>query len=228
MTSRAMTGGEGLARTRGQRRAGTVVRDLALIGVLAGLGIAAVVGYATVRIWQTGHTDDARPAGAIVVLGAAQYDGRPSPVFEARLDHAVRLWEEGYAPILVMTGGKQPGDRVTEAETGRDYALARGVPDAAIVIEPESRSTLESVEAVSRMLGERGVEDAVFVSDRPHMLRVLRMASDAGLEAHGSPTRTSPIERGVAPQVRATVHELGALALYFVAGQAPAGDLTGE
>jgi uncharacterized SAM-binding protein YcdF (DUF218 family) len=228
MTSRAIPGSEGLARSRSQRRAGLVARDLAMLGFLAALGVAAVVGDATLRIWQTGHTDDARPAGAIVVLGAAQYDGRPSPVFEARLDHAVRLWQEGYAPLLVMTGGKQPGDRVTEAETGRDYALARGIPEAAIVIEPESRSTLESVEAVSRMLGERGVDEAVFVSDRPHMLRVLRMASDAGMEAYGSPTRTSPIERGLAPQVRATVHELGALALYFVAGQAPEEDLTSE
>lgn len=225
MTSGAIAGTEGVYPTRGQRRTGTVVRDLALVTVLAGLGIAAAIGYATFRIWQTGQADDARPAGAIVVLGAAQYDGRPSPVFEARLEHAVDLWEAGYAPLLVMTGGKQPGDRVTEAETGRDYAVARGVPDSAIVVEPDSRSTLQSVEAVSRILSDRGVGDAVFVSDRPHMLRVLRMASDAGLEAHGSPTTTSPIDQRVAPQIRAMVHELGALALYFISGQAPADEL---
>jgi uncharacterized SAM-binding protein YcdF (DUF218 family) len=228
MTTRALGGQEGIYPARRQRGAGNLARDLTVLFFVAGLGIAAAIGYATVRIWQIGLADEARPASAIVVLGAAQYDGRPSPVFEARLDHAVSLWEAGYAPILVMTGGKQPGDRVTEAETGRDYALARGVPPAAIVIEPESRSTLESVEAVSRILGERGVRDAVFVSDRTHMLRVLRMADDAGLEAYGSPTRTSPIERRISPQVRATVHELGALALYFISGQAPSDELDAE
>jgi uncharacterized SAM-binding protein YcdF (DUF218 family) len=209
-------------------RFGTVARDLIVVGLVAGIGLVAVVGYTTFRIWQIGATDGARPAGAIVVLGAAQYDGRPSPVFEARLEHAVDLWQAGLAPLLVMTGGKQPGDRVTEAEAGRDYALSRGVPESAIVVEPASRSTLASVEAVRELLARRGVDDAVFVSDPTHMLRVLRMAGDAGFQAYGSPTRTSPAEVRLEPRLRSMVHELGALALYFIAGQAPSGESTAD
>ena len=202
-------------------------RDIGILVLASFLAVALVVVLATYRIWEQGARDEARPAGAIVVLGAAQYDGRPSPVFEARLDHAVGLYQQGYAPLLVMTGGKQLGDRVTEAEAGRQYALARGVPDAAILLEDEGRTTLESVDGVAALLAARGVDEAVFVSDPTHMLRVLRVASDAGLTAWGSPTRTSPIESDLARRVRATVHELGALALYFVAREGVAEDVGG-
>jgi uncharacterized SAM-binding protein YcdF (DUF218 family) len=196
---------------------------VAIVAIAVLLGAMLLVLFATYRIWDQASRDDARPAGAIVVLGAAQYDGRPSPVFEARLDHAVGLFEEGYAPLLVVTGGKQPGDRVTEAETARRYALDRGIPEDAIVLEDQGRTTLESLEAVAALLDRRGIHDALFVSDPTHMLRVLRIATDAGLTAWGSPTRTSPIEADLGRRLDATAHELGALALYFVAREAPAG-----
>ena len=96
--------------------------------IIAGLVAAAVGGFAAYRVWQQGELDEERPADAIVVLGAAQYDGRPSPVFRARLDHAVALYHEGVAPFLVVTGGRQPGDRTTEAAVARRYAVANGVP----------------------------------------------------------------------------------------------------
>ncbi len=193
------------------------LRDVAVIVLLAAGGLALLGAFATYRIWEQGSRDDVRPAGAIVVLGAAQYDGRPSPVFAARLDHAIKLFEDGYAPLLVVTGGKQPGDRITEAEAARLYAIERGVPDEAIVLEGEGRTTLESLDSVAALLAARGVSDAVFVSDPTHMLRVLRIASDAGLRAWGSPTRTSPVEADLSRRLDATAHELGALALYFVA-----------
>lgn len=192
-------------------------RDLAILGFAVAVGVVLVVAFATYRIWEQGDRDEVRPAGAIVVLGAAQYDGRPSPVFAARLDHAIALYEDGYAPLFVVTGGKQPGDRATEAETARRYAVARGIPEDAIVMEDEGRTTQASLESVAAMLTARGVEDAVFVSDPTHMLRVLRIADDAGLTAWGSPTRTSPVDADVGRRIEATTHELGALALYFVA-----------
>jgi uncharacterized SAM-binding protein YcdF (DUF218 family) len=194
-------------------------RDIAIVLLVVGVGVVLLVAFATWRIWEQGARDEVRPAGAIVVLGAAQYDGRPSPVFAARLDHAIALFEDGYAPLLVTTGGKQEGDRVTEAEAGRQYALARGVPDEAILVEDASRNTLESLDAVAGMLAERDVRDAVFVSDPTHMLRVLRIASDVGILAWGSPARSSPTEADLASRLDATVHEIGALALYFVARQ---------
>ncbi len=196
------------------------MRDLSKVGLLACVAVALVGSYATFRVWSQGERDESRPADAIVVLGAAQYDGRPSPLFQARLDHAVELYEAGIAPRLILTGGKADGDRTTEAASAAAYAIDHGVPPAAILLDQQSRTTLESVRAVGRLLRANELEDAVFVSDRPHMLRVLRMAADNGIQAWGSPTSTSPLERDPVRQIDATLHELGALAQYFLSGSA--------
>jgi uncharacterized SAM-binding protein YcdF (DUF218 family) len=188
-----------------------------LAGALC-LGVTIAGSYATYRIWAQGQRDEERPAGAIVVMGAAQYDGHPSRLFASRLDHAVALYFAGVAPRLVMTGGRAEGDRTTEAAAGRTFAIGLGVPPEDILIEDRSRTTLDSIRAVAALLATNGVESAIFVSDRPHMLRVLRMAADEGITAWGSPTRTSPIEGDLAGQVDATFHELGALTYYFLAG----------
>ena len=193
-------------------------RDLIRLAGAACLGLVLTGGYATYRIWSQGQTDEERPADSIVVMGAAQYNGRPSPVFAARLDHAVSLYLAGVAPRLVVTGGMAEGDRTTEAAVGRAFAISLGVPEEDILMEDQSRTTLESIRAVADVLDSNGIRTAVFVSDRPHMLRVLRMAADEGITAWGSPTRTSPIEDDLGGQVNATVHELGALAWYFVTG----------
>jgi uncharacterized SAM-binding protein YcdF (DUF218 family) len=197
-----------------------VIRDLGRLVVAAVVGVVLVVGYTSFRIWDQGGRDDRQPADAIVVLGAAQYDGRPSPVFRARLEHAVGLYREGLAPYLVVTGGKALGDRTTEADAARQFALERGVPPDAILIEDRSRTTLESLTAVAGLLRERGLTSAVFVSDRTHMLRVLRMARDLGIVASGSPTTTSPIDADTARRLRATAREAVALGVYFLAGRA--------
>ena len=175
-----------------------------------------VTAFASYRIWQVGLRDDTRPADAIVVLGAAQYDGTPSPVLAARLHHAVALFDDGVAPLLVMTGGGQPGDRTTEAAVGRAYALAAGVPDSAIVVEDASRNTVESLEAVAAILKATGATTVVLVSDRTHMLRALRIATDAGLDARSSPAPDSPTEADVARRSEAMLHELAGLAIYYV------------
>jgi uncharacterized SAM-binding protein YcdF (DUF218 family) len=202
----------------------SVARDILTVGLVTAAGAAVIVGYAVFRINQQGQRDDQRPAGAIVVLGAAQYDGRPSGVFSARLDHAVALYLSGIAPYLVVTGGKLPGDRTTEAAVARAYALERGVPAASILMEDQGRSTLESLLSVAAIFREHGIHDAVFVSDRTHMLRVLRMAHDQGIVGYGSPTATSPSDASPDRRLAATIHELGALGLYFIAGSESAGD----
>ncbi|HET7728043.1 MAG TPA: YdcF family protein [Candidatus Limnocylindrales bacterium] len=187
----------------------------------ASVGLAVVGAYAAYRVWEQGERDEQRPVDAIVVLGAAQYNGRPSPLFEARLDHALSLYFAGIAPRIVVTGGKAEGDRWTEADAARAYALAHDVPANAILAEDQGRNTLESLRAVADILADEELESAVFVSDRSHMLRVLRIARDLGIDAYGSPTRTSPLEHDIGARVQAYVHELGALAVYFVAGAAP-------
>jgi uncharacterized SAM-binding protein YcdF (DUF218 family) len=157
--------------------------------------LAVVLIYLTVcfvQVWQAARRDDARAAEAIVVLGAAQYDGVPSPVLAARLDHALELWQDGYAPVIVVTGGKQEGDRFTEATAAANYLIERGVPDDAILREVDGTSTWESLAASARFLRERGLEDVLIVSDPYHVLRSVETARELGLDARGSPA-DSPV-----------------------------------
>ena len=195
----------------------TILRVI-LVGIVV---LIAVGGYAAYRIWDQAGRDERRAADAIVVMGAAQYDGRPSPLFAARLDHAIDLYHEGVAPRLIVTGGKREGDRTTEAASAREYMLRHDVPEDAILTEDTSRTTLQSIRGVEALMQGSGLRTAVFVSDPTHMLRVLRMAADEGIDAYGSPTRTSPLERDAAGRIDATVHELGALGVYFLTGESP-------
>jgi uncharacterized SAM-binding protein YcdF (DUF218 family) len=159
-----------------------------LLLVIFGLWVAVLLAVIFV-----GNDDAAQRADAIVVFGAAQYAGRPSPVLEARLDHAIRLYRRSIAPALIVTGGKASGDITSEAETGARYARRHGVPATAIILEDESRSTSEQMHAVARIMRKRNFESVVLVSDRFHMLRLLLTAWKLDIRAHGSPTRSSPI-----------------------------------
>ena len=166
--------------------------------VLAGIAVVVAVLFAyyvitVIQVWRAARADGARPSEAIIVLGAAQYDGRPSEVFKARLDHALELYAAGIAPVVVVTGGNQPGDRFTEAGAGADYLIARGIPDDAILRETTSRNSWESLRASSRFLFERGIRRVVLVSDPFHSLRIRLTADEIGFDAVTSPTRTSPI-----------------------------------
>jgi uncharacterized SAM-binding protein YcdF (DUF218 family) len=193
--------------------------DLGMLLLAGVVGVGAITVYGAARVWDAGRRDEDRSAGAIVVLGAAQYDGVPSPVFRARLDHGIALWRAGRAPLMVVTGGKQEGDRTTEAAAARRYAESAGVPTVAIIDDPESRTTEESIGRVSGLMREHGIDSALFVSDPTHMLRIMRLARDHGIRAFASPTRSSPIEADLGRRVDATVHELGALAWYFLRGE---------
>jgi uncharacterized SAM-binding protein YcdF (DUF218 family) len=138
-------------------------------------------------------TTDVRAVDAIVVLGAAQYRGRPSPVLRARIDHAVELYARGLAPRVVLTGGVADGDTASEAAVGRIYALAAGIPDTAILLENEGRTTGQSLERVARLLRARRMESMILVSDPFHVLRAGRIAERHGLVVLTSPTRTDGV-----------------------------------
>jgi uncharacterized SAM-binding protein YcdF (DUF218 family) len=196
-----------------------VNRALGRLIVSTAVGMFLVVGWMSFRIWTTGNRDDPQRADAIVVLGAAQYNGRPSAILKARLDHAIELYRAGVAPWLVVTGGKAEGDRTTEAASARAYALAKGVPASAILVEDKGRTTLASLRGVGSLLHDGHLTTAVFVSDRTHMLRVLRIAHDVGVVGYGSPTTTSPTDLDLPSRAEATLHEIGGLTLYFVTGQ---------
>jgi uncharacterized SAM-binding protein YcdF (DUF218 family) len=163
---------------------------------------AAVYTIAFVLVLIVAQLDQREAADAIVVLGAAQYNGRPSPVFRARLDHALELWGEGLAPAVVVTGGVGRGDKESEATVGRRYLLARQVPDSALIVQPQGRSTQASMNAVAAWLGERRSRRAILVSDPFHMLRLRLEARRTGLQAYTSPTDTSPISDNPALELR--------------------------
>jgi uncharacterized SAM-binding protein YcdF (DUF218 family) len=153
---------------------------------------ALVVGYFAVtfvQVWMASRSGEARPdpAQAIVVLGAAQYDGRPSPVLESRLRHALALYRDGRAPTLVVTGGRQVGDRYTEATAGYNWLRRHGVRDGVILKEVKGRNTWESLAAVARFLRPRGVSDVILVSDASHSLRLRGVSDEVGLDAAVSP-----------------------------------------
>ena len=150
-----------------------------------------VISATAVLIWAS--RDEAQPAQAIVVLGAAQYAGRPSPVLRARLDHALDLWNRHLASLLILTGGTGSGDTTSEAAVGRTYARKHGVPDSSILVESEGRTTSESMRAVAGMLEVRGLQSALLVSDPFHMLRLRILARRFGFTPYTSPTKTSPI-----------------------------------
>lgn len=158
--------------------------------VLVGLAYGAVT---FVQVWTAARRDQAQPAEAIVVLGTAQYDGLPSPVLKARLDHAVALYRRKLAPVIVVTGGRREGDRVTEATASANYLLARGVPDRDVLREVSGGSSWQSLAAVSLFLEERDIEEVLLVSDPFHSYRIRAIAEELGLKGRTSPTRTSPI-----------------------------------
>jgi uncharacterized SAM-binding protein YcdF (DUF218 family) len=141
----------------------------------------------------TSQYDQRRPVDAIIVLGAAQYNGRPSPVLRARLDHAIALYREGYAPLIVVTGGVGRGDTTSEAIVASRYLLARDVPDDAVIAQPVGRNTTASMTAVGSWLRGRGLRRVLLVSDPFHMFRLRLEARRTALEAYTSPTESSPI-----------------------------------
>jgi uncharacterized SAM-binding protein YcdF (DUF218 family) len=188
-----------------------------VLTLLVLLPVLVVVGTAG-RVWWTARQDSRPASDAIVVLGASQYDGRPSEVFEARLRHAAALYEEGVAPRVITLGGSQPGDRFTEAAAGEEFLVSEGVPRVRVLAVGEGSDTLESLEAYRRVAEERGWGSAVLVTDPWHSLRARTMARDLGLEAQTSPTRSGPIVQTRGTQLRYIARETAALLLYEVTG----------
>jgi uncharacterized SAM-binding protein YcdF (DUF218 family) len=188
-----MKRGAKAAAAKAAARAKRVVAIIRRVLTIAFVTVLAVwiVSVSAVLMW--GSRDEARPAQAIVVLGAAQYAGKPSPVLRARLDHALDLWNRRLASLLILTGGTGAGDTTSEADVGRKYARRHGVPDSAILVETEGRTTSESMRAVAGMLEVRGLQSALLVSDPFHMLRLRILARRFGFTPYTSPTQTSPI-----------------------------------
>jgi len=191
------------------------------IGAGVALIVMLVVGGTGFRVWQVARTDDRNQADVVVVLGAAQYDGRPSSILQARLDHAGRLFSQGIAPVVVTVGGRQAGDTFTEASAGQRYLIDAGLPDDAVVAVETGSDTLSSLQAVAAAARDHGWRSAVIVSDPWHSLRARTMARDAGLDAWTSPTRSGPAVQTRQTQARYITRETAAM-LYYRLTHAPA------
>src|SRR5215218_7723128 len=187
------------------------------------LAFVLLVGSTALAIWWTARLDSRPSADAIVVLGSAQYNGVPSSIFEARLEHAISLYEDGVAPVIVTVGGKADGDQFAEAEAGADYLANAGVPADSLLVVPEGADTLESIRAASTAFSDRGWSRAVLVTDPWHAMRAERMAEDAGIEADSSPTRQGPAVQTRATQFRYILRETAAYLLYRATGESIAG-----
>jgi len=157
------------------------------------LGGAAVYGAILVYVWWVSRLDQRPRVDAILVLGAAHYNGKPSRVLRARLDHAVELYQDRLATVIVVTGGMAEGDRVSEATVSRQYLSERGVPAIAIVVRPVGRNSTESIASAAEWLDDHDMHSVLLVSDPFHMARLLAESRARGLIAWVSPTRTSPI-----------------------------------
>nr|WP_116051813.1 YdcF family protein [Amycolatopsis palatopharyngis] len=188
--------------------------------------VLLVLGGTAFRVWQVARVDDRSTADIIVVLGAAQYNGRPSQILEARLEHARQLYQDGVAPTVVTAGGSKAGDAYTEAEAGARWLREHGLPISATMAVGEGRDTLGTLRAVAEQARERGWGSAVVVSDPWHSLRARTMANDLGLSAWSSPTHTGPVVQTRETQARYIFRETGAL-LYYRLSKNPADDIGG-
>ena len=190
-------------------------RVLALLVV----GLLLVLGVTAARVVHAGRSDQARAGrtvDAIVVLGAAQFDGRPQDYLVARLDHARALYRAGTATRILTLGGKQPGDRFTEADAGQKYLVAHEVPERRVLRVGEGNDTLQSVQAAARLMRERKWTSAVVVTDPWHELRSTTMLRDQGLDAYGSPTTDGPSVGGAGVTARYVARETLAYLSYLV------------
>src|SRR5205085_4927154 len=192
-----------------------------LLGCLRGLIVSVAAGVALVvlvcvLVVVQGQRDEARPAGAAVVLGAAQWNGTPSPVLQARLDHVLDLYKRGYVGRIILAGGAAQGDTVSEAAAGKKYLTDRGLPPESMLLDEQGTTTWESLRNTAALARANGIGAVLLVSDPFHMLRSLKMARDLGLDAYGSPTRTSPISANLSEELRYVVRESWAYLVYLL------------
>jgi uncharacterized SAM-binding protein YcdF (DUF218 family) len=184
------------------------------LSILFVVGMIVAVALLAAAIHSQARNDETAPADAIVVLGAAQWNGRPSATLRARLDHALSLYQQGLAPFIVLTGGQGVGDQFSEAEVSAEYLFERGVPRESMATVGGSTSWT-SLQEAGQVLSQRSIRDVLMVSDPFHMFRVKRMADDLGLEPLGSPTQTSPIREASPLEYRYMAREVFAYLAYL-------------
>lgn len=188
-----------------------ILRWLLVVALL----IAAYPAWLAFSIWRQSRHDELHPADAIVVLGAAQYNGVPSPVFKARLNHAEFLFHNGFSHTIIVTGGKAPGDQFTEAEAAKKYLVDHGIPSDRILGQGVGRNTLESLKSVHKIAVKHSIHSALLVSDPLHGERIKTIASDLGFDpVYASPDSYLDLNRSRTTKAGELLHETASLLLY--------------
>jgi uncharacterized SAM-binding protein YcdF (DUF218 family) len=199
------------------RDSGSEIRRwLITLAITLVLAAGLLGGSLVVAIYMAARSDQERHADAIVVMGAAQYNGRPSPVLQARLDTTYRVWRDGVAPVIIVTGGKMPGDRFTESEASRDYLVDLGVPEEAILLENEGSTSQTSLQRVGTIARAHDIHTVVIVSDGFHLFRSKLIADRNGMDAYGEPAEDSPILRWTTTEFEYVVREAAGVIAYLV------------
>ena len=172
----------------------TFVKSAFRIACAVAIAMTLYIVLTFVTILTVGHSDAGRTTDAVVVMGAAQYDGTPSPLLASRLQHALDLYQEKRVTFIAVTGGKMPGDRFTEAAASRRWLTDRGVPSDVIIQEDEGRSTWESLSNIQTVLSSRDISSVLVSTDRWHMQRSVLSLRELGIDAEPSATTTSPLQ----------------------------------
>lgn len=187
-------------------------KRLLLVGLLAVLAYTAVVYF---RIVRQSEKDESRSADAIVVFGAAEYVGRPSPVFKARLDHAADLFRKGLAPVVITTGGAGADPKFNEGAVGREYLKSLGIPDDHLIAETQSTDTAESARRVSTIMHANHMNTCLAVSDGYHIFRIKQMLAREGVTAYGAP-RPNSKPQSFGKRNEAVLHEIASYTLWLL------------
>jgi uncharacterized SAM-binding protein YcdF (DUF218 family) len=195
-------------------------RAVSLLPIVLVLPAVSWAAYVALQVVSVGNGDDPHPSDAIVVLGTWEDEGWPSDLFGARLDHALSLYKEGVAPLVIVAGGDPEGDSYTEAAAGTRYLEYRGLPDE-VVLTVGGNNTYENLREVRALAQQQNIETMLVVSDRFHMFRSLSIAEDLELQVYGSPTTTSPVEAAPAWRLYYTLREVAAYSAYVLGLRSP-------
>jgi vancomycin permeability regulator SanA len=202
------------AKTRRSRRRSLVTWALTL-GIFLCVAVVMLGGSLVLAVYWQARSNEGHPVDTIVVLGAAQYNGRPSAVLQARLNTTLEAWNAGYAPWIIVTGGKLEGDVYTEAETSRNFLVDNGVPESAILLENEGHSTEQSLDGVAKLMNDHQLHTALFVSDGFHLLRTKYIAKSLGIKGYGMAAENSPITHYSADEFFYVLRESAAIVDYW-------------
>lgn len=188
---------------------------LKIVVIVVILIMGGFIGLIT-SIYYYSHIDDAQDADAIVVLGASQWNGAPSPVFKARLDQAYLLYQEEYAPFIILTGGVGDGEEMSESQAGKDYLIQRGILEDKILLEEEGQTSWQSLNQVTQIIQSNKFNSIILVSDGFHMMRLKKMVKDLDIKALSSPALESPINKSKLNKFKHVVREGGVFILYLL------------